>query len=208
MRSTPLFSPGPIDTIKEVRSIDPRHTLIAGGVNWNHIRSLAALRLPSAETNLIGTFHLYEPILFTHQAAEWMTPDHGTTGVTWPGPPQTAVEPIPAAAGVAWVSSWFADYNKLPYESNPGGPAPLIELLDAAEDWSRTNRIPLWVGEFGAFDKADMDSRGNWTVFVRTEFEKRGFSWAYWEFCSVFGVFNKESNMWHETLLDALIPQS
>jgi endoglucanase len=63
------------------------------------------------------------------------------------------------------------------------------------------------LGEFGAYSKADMQSRVNWTTFVREEAEKRGFSYAYWEFGAGFGVYDREATGWNEGLLRALVPQ-
>ena len=31
-------------------------------------------------------------------------------------------------------------------------------------------------------------------------------SWAYWEFCAGFGVYDKARNRWNGPILDALIP--
>jgi endoglucanase len=66
---------------------------------------------------------------------------------------------------------------------------------------------PLWLGEFGAYEKADMASRARWTTFVREEAEKRGWSWAYWEFGAGFGVYDRAAEAYREALLRALIPE-
>ncbi len=193
------------ETLQRIRKIDNRHTLIVGGADWNGVPALFSLDIPKEERNVVATFHFYSPHLFTHQGAEWMSAEYGTTNVKWPGPPETELEPAEAAPG--WVRQWFRDYNTLPYEENPAGPKPLIEELDKAARWSKQNNRPLWLGEFGAYSKADMQSRANWTAFVRSEAEKRGFSWAYWEFRSGFGVYDKNFSQWNEPLLRALIPE-
>jgi endoglucanase len=72
--------------------------------------------------------------------------------------------------------------------------------------WARTNNRPIYMGEFGAYSKADMTSRALWTEFVAREAERRGFSWAYWEFCSGFGVYDQSRSDWNDELLKALIP--
>jgi endoglucanase len=51
-----------------------------------------------------------------------------------------------------------------------------------------------------------VDSRALWTDFVARQAEARGMSWAYWEFCSGFGVYDKVRNKWNGQILDALIP--
>jgi endoglucanase len=82
---------------------------------------------------------------------------------------------------------------------------PLREKLDEAAEWSAKNNRPIFLGEFGAYSKADDDSRVLWTTFVRSEIERRGFSWAYWEFGAGFGIYDREAKAWREELKDALL---
>jgi endoglucanase len=62
------------------------------------------------------------------------------------------------------------------------------------------------MSEFGAYGKADMVSRVNWTAFMRREAEERGFAWSYWEFDAGFGVYDRAADRWNQELLEALIP--
>ena len=64
----------------------------------------------------------------------------------------------------------------------------------------------MWLGEFGAYDKADMQSRINWITFVREQAESLDIPWAYWEFGAGFGIYNRENGLWNKGLLRALIP--
>jgi len=73
-------------------------------------------------------------------------------------------------------------------------------------DWAQRHKVRILLGEFGAYSKADMDSRVRWTEFVRSEAERHGFAWAYWEFASGFGVYDPDAKVWREDLLEALIP--
>lgn len=78
--------------------------------------------------------------------------------------------------------------------------------LDKAVSWAKEHDRQLFMGEFGAYSKADMDSRVRWTSFVARAAEERGISWAYWEFCSGFGAYDPSLKRWREPLLRALIP--
>jgi endoglucanase len=78
----------------------------------------------------------------------------------------------------------------------------------AAAAWGSAHNRPIFLGEFGAYQEADMDSRARWTAFVAREAESLGFSWAYWEFCSGFGVYDPAANRWRDPLLRAMIPDS
>ncbi len=80
--------------------------------------------------------------------------------------------------------------------------------LDIAAQWAAKNNISLFLGEFGAYSKADMASRVRWTYFVAREVEKRNIAWCYWEFCSGFGAYDPVKNEWRRDLLKALIPVS
>jgi endoglucanase len=83
--------------------------------------------------------------------------------------------------------------------------AALRKTLDVAADWGRKHDRPIFLGEFGAFQVADMESRARWTRFMAREAEARGFSWAYWEFCSGFGAYDPRSDKWREPLKAALV---
>ncbi len=194
-------------TIRAVRQIDEFHTLVVGGASWNSIDGLTYLALPEEEGNIIATFHYYEPYLFTHQGAEWSGPEVSTTGVTWPGPPESELTLAPAARDVDWVRMWFARYHQISGSQNPASPEAIARDFDRAEAWRERRGVPLWLGEFGAYSTADMESRVRWTATVRREAEARGFGWAYWEFGAGFGVYDRANEAWRAPLLSALISE-
>ena len=78
--------------------------------------------------------------------------------------------------------------------------------LDRAADWGRQIRRPLFMGEFGAYSKAAIDSRALWTAFLAREAEARGISWAYWEFGAGFGAYDRGAKEWVAPIYHALIP--
>lgn len=82
----------------------------------------------------------------------------------------------------------------------------LRDEFDQADKWAKENNRPLYLGEFGAYEKAEMASRIRWTSAVAREAEKRGWSWAYWEFGAGFGAYDREKKEWREGLLQALVP--
>jgi endoglucanase len=77
--------------------------------------------------------------------------------------------------------------------------------FDRAAAWGKQHRRPLFLGEFGAYSAADMDARARWTRAVAREAERHGFSWAYWEFASGFGVYDPTAEAWRRPLRDALL---
>jgi endoglucanase len=196
-----------VETVSAIREVDGVHTLILGGAEWGSITGLSKLQIPAGEENVIVTFHYYEPFPFTHQGADWVDDEYGTTGVQWPGPPEQPLEPIPAAQEIGWLRTWFEAYNTQPTRYNPCSPDAMIKDLDWAVRWGEKLGKPVWLGEFGAYSTADMQSRINWTTTVREEAEKRGFAWAYWEFGAGFGVYDRQAGQWNEGLLHVLVPE-
>ena len=193
-------------TLETVRAIDPYHTVIADTANWGNLSGLRFLMLPEGADNIIATFHYYDPFLFTHQGAEWVGPEYGTLGVTWPGPPETPVTPSPEAQEVEWIRRWFKRYNEVDSKHNPAGRLAIEQAFDDVVAWREARGVPVWLGEFGAYSTADMASRARWTAFVREQAEARDISWAYWEFGAGFGVYDRDAEAWREPLLEALVP--
>jgi endoglucanase len=108
--------------------------------------------------------------------------------------------------GAPWVDG-SDQWKNVTWTGTAGELATLSEDFDKAAAWASENRRPLYLGEFGAYQMADMDSRARWTRAVAREAEKHGFSWAYWEFCALFGAYDTRANAWRPQLLDALMPR-
>ncbi len=81
----------------------------------------------------------------------------------------------------------------------------LAKDFGTAAAWGKAHGRPLFLGEFGSYEKADMPSRAVWTRAVREEAEKHGMSWAYWEFGSGFGAYDRGAKAWRQPLIDALV---
>lgn len=109
--------------------------------------------------------------------------------------------------GAEWVSG-SEKYLGTPWEGKEWEKKAIDTDFDLALMWAQKYHRPIFLGEFGAYSKADMDSRKRWTEYVARSAEKRGFSWAYWEFCAGFGVYNPQTHGWVEPLLTALIPSA
>ena len=95
--------------------------------------------------------------------------------------------------GLTWVSS-ETEIQRLRQDFN------------GVNTWSAENNRPIYLGEFGAYDKADMESRVRYTHAVSREAERLGWSWGYWQFDSDFIVYDIPQDRWIEPLRDALIP--
>jgi endoglucanase len=106
--------------------------------------------------------------------------------------------------GAAWASD-YKNLSGIKWTGTPDEKKEIESKLKVAADWSLKNDRPIFLGEFGAYDKGDMDSRARYTAFVARTAEKLGFSWAYWQFDSDFIVYNVSTESWVEPILKALM---
>ncbi len=84
--------------------------------------------------------------------------------------------------------------------------AVLKSDFDKAASWAKQHNRPLFLGEFGAYDKAPMESRVRYLSSVARAAEQRGWSWAYWQFDSDFILYDLGRDSWIEPIRRALIP--
>jgi endoglucanase len=69
-----------------IRRDNPDRLVFLGTADWGGAKSLAALRPPEQDRNLILSFHDYAPFHFTHQGAEWVGPQsQAWLGTRWTG---------------------------------------------------------------------------------------------------------------------------
>lgn len=103
---------------------------------------------------------------------------------------------------------WVHRENKLGvvWQGTPEERAAIDADFNQAQDWAKQHHRPIFLGEFGAYDKGDMASRVRWTDCVARAAEKCGWSWAYWQFDSDFIVYDIAKEQWVEPIHHALIP--
>jgi endoglucanase len=71
--------------------------------------------------------------------------------------------------------------------------------------WAKEHQRPIYLGEFGASENAEMDDRLAWTRAVVANANTMGFSWSYWQFTTSFGAYDTITNSWNERMLHALL---
>lgn len=170
--------------INAIRAVDRTHTIVVGGDNWNSIEGMRALPR-YADTNLVYTFHFYDPFVFTHQGADW-TDLKELSGVAFP--PDGAQPRFNGTGKSAWVNKAVSDY----YASDAVG--KLRSSLDEVAAFAKDRGVPVWCGEYGVYNlRADPAHRVNWYRTVRGLLEERNIPWTMWDYKDSFGLFNKGS---------------
>lgn len=106
-------------------------------------------------------------------------------------------------------ASWAPPEITAGHDITFGSDAEVAQInadFDAVKAWSTANHRPILLGEFGAYDKAPMDSRIKWTSTVARSAEAHGFAWAYWQFSSDFILYDFKKQAFVQPILQALVP--
>jgi endoglucanase len=107
--------------------------------------------------------------------------------------------------GASWVGPDSQKWLGTKWTGTPAERRDVARDLDAAIAWAVKHRRPIYLGEFGAYNKGDLESRARWTRFVAEEALKRKMGFGYWEFCASFGIYDPERHQWIEPLKQALL---
>ena len=59
------------NAIAAIRSVAPDVFILAGGIHYNGADGVTLLDAP-ADSRIVYSFHCYDPIIFTHQTAQWI----------------------------------------------------------------------------------------------------------------------------------------
>ncbi|HPG39311.1 MAG TPA: cellulase family glycosylhydrolase [bacterium] len=180
--------------VDAIRAIDTRHTIVIGPAGWNSYNNLKNMPV-YADTNLIYTFHFYDPMIFTHQGASWTNPGNDIADVPFPYDPVRMPEMPETIKGTWWESEYNNFINTALGDNCPGTIAYLQKKIDIAVKFGNDRNVPLWCGEFGVYQpNCQTEDRVRWLQAVRSYLEEKNISWSMWEYGSEFGIFEKYSN--------------
>jgi endoglucanase len=181
--SDSLWAVAAASLVNNVRAVVPNHTLIIGGNNWNGSGQLHTLE-KIKDTNIIYTFHFYEPTIFTHQGAEWIGNAVATKNMPWPYNASTMPSLDTLAKGT-WGENAYYGYQIW------GSPDSLKRYLSYPKQWSNKTGKPIWCGEWGSYKAySDPASRCRYAKFMMETFDTLKIPHAMWEFDKGFGFFN------------------
>lgn len=189
-----------------VRLSNPERLIFINCPFWANAEYLKDLDLSWSDDNVIASFHEYQPHVFTHQGAPWMGPAYHNTGIVFPGPPAKPIDYGDTNGMPDYVIAFFEGYNNQPAPTNPCGPFTVYQEFKWATDYVARTGKRLYMGEFGAVDKVDVESRERYLTMIRKEAERRGFGWAYWDDGGMNKGMDVQTGQWvpviHKALFD------
>jgi hypothetical protein len=136
--------------VDAVHSVNPELIVSVTGVQTSAPDSLID-QIRIDRPAVIYDFHFYSPKIFTHYRQS-----HGD--LRYPG----------------WIANgWFKGVELVDINY-------LADKLQPALDFSTKWKVPLWCGEFGAFNNAPDNSSQRWVRDVVELFEKNNIPWILW----------------------------
>jgi endoglucanase len=184
--SDALWNPIQQGVVESIRQYDTTHYIVVGPAGWNSYNNLEAMPVYDDE-KLIFTFHFYDPFLFTHQGATWVSPSMaGIENI--PFPYDSARMPaMPSDLAGTWVGNLFDHYQ------TEGTAKKIKELIDIAVHFREQRGVPIFCGEFGVYQPTSQEAdRVAWYKEVRTYLDSMNIAWTMWDYHGGFGLFEEE----------------
>lgn len=171
-------------TVNLIRKTAPDIKILVGGYWNNSIDALKDLE-PPADENIVYNFHCYEPFLFTHQAAGWLSNMPHDLKMDYP--------------------CNYERYNKTAQENNLTDflihkPIDSTNKIIVDADYfisrfeeglkiCRERQVPLYCGEYGVIDNAKPDQTILWYKDITKAFRHHNIGCAFWTYKSMsFGL--------------------
>lgn len=177
-----------------IRRTNPTRIVYITSNRWGGFSTVDDLEIP-ADPYVAITLHFYEPFVFTHQRARWTGFGPDMPLVPFPGRVPPLDRGVPP-------DHWIRQQE--------GRELTVAEHIDAPfariAQWAR-ERAPgkeIHIGEFGAYEPADPESRRAWIAAVRAACERHGFGWAVWDYRGGFAVRDAAGNP--TPILEGLFP--
>jgi len=152
-----------------IRQWEPDRVLVIGSNRWQSASTFDQLEIPPGDSNIVLSFHFYEPFYLTHTGASWTNLKDFTGEVNYPG--QIVVN------GTTPEHKRIFNIDTL--EKMMQKPLHLADSLN----------LQLYCGEFGVIEKAPAEAKLAWYRDMVAIFEKHGVAYANWNFkAGSFGI--------------------
>ncbi len=165
-----------LDDIDYIRSL---------GFDHLRIHTFDELKIPEEDTNIVLSYHFYEPFLLTHYQASW------TYLKNYKGPVQYPGELIPA-------NSWndiSTDYQQRleNLKDKSYNKETLKKMMAKPFNKAEKTGLILFCGEFGVIANAPREDMLNWYRDIIDVFEENNVAYSNWDYKSgSFGLVNEQ----------------
>lgn len=186
------------ECIRRIRRYAPDIDILVGGYWNNSVQAVKDLLLPPDE-HIVYNFHCYEPLIFTHQGATWisdMDPEFriGLDASIGDMEQKTTQYIFPDGRGYGLFQPEEhvdADFFRTLFR----------EAVQVAE----TRKVRLYCGEYGVIDKVDPEETVKWYRMIHEAFVSYGIGRAAWSYKEMdFGLSDSRMDAVRNTIITLL----
>lgn len=171
--------------IENIRNISSDVKILVGSYWNNHVRAVRDLDAPY-DKNIVYNFHCYEPVIFTHQGASWISEMDTSFRMK-------------LSASFKQYDEWTRkninqkgdDFSM--YDENATIDETYFEnLFNDAIKVAKERGVELYCGEYGVIDFAEPAEALAWYKLINSVFEKHNIGRAVWSYKKMnFGISDK-----------------
>jgi endoglucanase len=159
--------------VDSIRSWEPQRPIVIGSNRWQSADTFDQLRIPANDSNIILSFHFYEPFFLTHYQAGWTDLKDFKGEVNYPG--QIVLN------------------SKDPAHMKVYNRDTLLYMMRKPLHLADSLNLPLYCGEFGVFQNAFPESKIAWYTDMISIFKEHNVAYANWNYKSgAFGIVDEK----------------
>jgi endoglucanase len=158
-----------------IRKWEPQRVLVIGSNRWQSAATFDQLRIPANDTNIVLSFHFYEPMVLTHYHAGWTEYKDFNGEVNYPG--QIVLN--------TKDPKYMKVYNR----------DTLLKMMQKPIHLADSLKLPLYCGEFGVYKEFFPAAKLAWYTDMISIFREHNIAYANWNYKSdAFGIVDENSN--------------
>jgi endoglucanase len=171
--------------VTDIRSREPLRTIVIGSNRWQKAQTFPDLKVPENDTNIILSFHFYDPFALTHYKAPWQDFAAYKGPVNYPGMviDTTQMEGLSPQAVIS-LKGWAGGY----YTKDT-----LLKLMMPAIETAKKLKLPLYCGEFGVYLTPPNEVNLRWYTDMCAIFKENGIGYCHWCYKGDFPIVDGNS---------------
>lgn len=155
-----------------IRKWEPQRVLVIGSNRWQSASTFDKLRIPANDTNIVLSFHFYEPMVLTHYQAGWTEFKDFKGDVNYPG--QIVLN------------------TKDPKFQKVYNRDTLLKMMQKPIHLADSLKLPLYCGEFGVYKEFFPAAKLAWYTDMVSVFNEYHIAYANWNYKSdAFGIVDE-----------------
>ncbi len=160
-------------TTDSIRKWEPQRVLVIGSNKWQSAATFDQLKIPANDTNIVLSFHFYEPMPLTHYHAGWTEFKDLNGEVHYPG------QIIANSKDPRFMKVYNRD--------------TLVKMMQKPVHLADSLKLPLYCGEFGVYREFWPDAKLAWYTDMVSIFNQYNIAYANWNYKSdAFGIVDEK----------------